>query len=148
MIPQSNDSHGYSTPKLPATKDRPDPTSQAATPTATQHHPLPTAASVPACPATWPCSPRRRFTVAGLCQCLHTPYLRTLPVLLLAAILTTGCRTVLNLLRTIDTLAPGHPSSYHRVFSRRRCSMWRLGRALAHHVLSRWVPTGRVLVAG
>lgn len=44
-------------------------------------------------------------------------------VLLLAAILTTGCRTVLNLLRSVDALAPGHPSSYHRVLSRRRCSL-------------------------
>jgi DDE superfamily endonuclease len=69
-------------------------------------------------------------------------------VLLLAAILTTGCRTVLNLLRTIDALAPGHPSSYHRVFSRRRCSLWRLGRALAGYLLQRWAPTGVVPVAG
>jgi len=69
-------------------------------------------------------------------------------VLLLAAILTTGCRTVLNLLRTIEELAPGHPSSYHRVFSRRRCSLWRLGHALADSVLRRWLPTGRVAVAG
>jgi hypothetical protein len=69
-------------------------------------------------------------------------------VLLLAAILTTGGRTVLNLLRTIDALAPGHPSSYHRVFSRRRCSLWRLGRALAGYLLRRWLPTGPVAVAG
>src|SRR5262245_48163762 len=69
-------------------------------------------------------------------------------VLLLAAILTTGCRTVLNLLRTVDALAPGHPSSYHRVFSRRRCSLWRLGRALAGYLLQRWVPTDAVAVAG
>jgi len=69
-------------------------------------------------------------------------------VLLLAAILTTGCRTVLNLLRTVDALAPGHPSSYHRVFSRRRCSLWHLGRALAGYLLHRWVPSGTVAVAG
>ena len=69
-------------------------------------------------------------------------------LLLFAAILTTGCRTILNLLRTLDILAPGHPSSYHRVFSRRRCSLWRLGRALAAYVLRRWVPTGPVAVAG
>jgi hypothetical protein len=69
-------------------------------------------------------------------------------VLLLAAILTTGCRTVLNLLRTVEGLAPGHPSSYHRVFSQRRCSLWRLGHALADYVLRRWVPTGPVVVAG
>jgi hypothetical protein len=69
-------------------------------------------------------------------------------VLLLAAILTTGCRTVLNLLRTVETLAPGHPSSYHRVFSRRRCSLWRLGRALAEAIVQRWAPTGTVAVVG
>jgi hypothetical protein len=69
-------------------------------------------------------------------------------VLLLAAILTTGCRTVLNLLRTVATLAPGHPSSYHRLWSRRRCSLWRLGRALAGYILQRWLPTGSVVVAG
>src|SRR5262249_42924029 len=69
-------------------------------------------------------------------------------VLLLAAILTTGCRTVLNLLRTVGPLAPGHPCSYHRVFSRRRCSLWRLGRALAAAILQRWAPTGTVAVAG
>ncbi len=69
-------------------------------------------------------------------------------VLLLAAILTTGCPTVLNLLRTVGALAPGHPCSYHRVFARRRCSLWRLGRALAAAVLRRWVPAGTVAVAG
>ena len=41
-------------------------------------------------------------------------------VLLVAAILTTGRRTVSNLLRTVGLLAPGDPSSYHRVFSKRR----------------------------
>jgi hypothetical protein len=69
-------------------------------------------------------------------------------ILLLAAILTAGCRTVLNLLRTVQALAPGHPCSYHRVFSRRRCSLARLGRALATAILQRWVPTGTVAVAG
>jgi len=69
-------------------------------------------------------------------------------ILLLAAILTTGCRTVLNLLRTVRALAPGHPCSYHRIFSRRRCSLWRLGRALAAAILQRWVPVGTVAVAG
>ncbi len=69
-------------------------------------------------------------------------------ILLLAAILTTGCRTILNLLRTVEALAPGHPCSYHRVFSRRRWSLWRLGQALAGAIVQRWVPTGTVPVAG
>ncbi|WP_237722688.1 transposase, partial [Singulisphaera acidiphila] len=44
-------------------------------------------------------------------------------LLALAAILTLGGRTINNLLRVLGTLAPGHPSSYHRVFSRDRWSL-------------------------
>jgi len=49
-------------------------------------------------------------------------------VLVLAAILTTGRRTITNLLRTVQYQAPGHISSYHRVVSRRRWSSWALAR--------------------
>jgi hypothetical protein len=69
-------------------------------------------------------------------------------VLLLAAILTTGRRTVTNLLRTVGHLAPGHPTSYHRVFSRRRWSSACLARALAGFILRRWVPDGPVFLCG
>ena len=69
-------------------------------------------------------------------------------VLALATILTVGNRTVCNLLRTLGALAPGHPSSYHRVFCRRRWSSWRLARGLAGWVLDHLVPEGRVLLAG
>lgn len=69
-------------------------------------------------------------------------------VLLFAAILTTGRRTVTNLLRTVSSLAFGHPSSYHRVFSQRRWSSWRLARALAGFILRRWVPEGPVPLCG
>ena len=69
-------------------------------------------------------------------------------VLLFAAILTTACRTILNLLRTVDTLAPGHPSSYHRLFFPRRWSLWRRGRARAGFLRQRWLPTGTGPVAG
>ena len=65
-------------------------------------------------------------------------------VLLLAAVLTTGRRTVTNLLRTVSTLAPGHPSSYHRILSKRRWSSWRLARALTGFILDHWVPEGPV----
>src|SRR5262249_10919096 len=75
------------------------------------------------------------------------PYQRFV-LLLFAAILTTGCRPILNLLRTPDVLAPGHPSSCHGVSPHRRCSLWRLGRALAGFILRRWLPTGTVAVAG
>jgi hypothetical protein len=69
-------------------------------------------------------------------------------VLSLATILTIGCRTVCNLLRTLGVLAPGHPSSYHRVFSKRRWSSWRLVRGLANWVFGHLVPDGRIFLAG
>jgi hypothetical protein len=69
-------------------------------------------------------------------------------VLALATILTIGCRTVCNLLRTLGALVPGHPSSYHRVFSKRRWSAWRLARGLAGWVFDHLVPDGPVLLAG
>jgi hypothetical protein len=69
-------------------------------------------------------------------------------VLLFAAILTTGCRTISNLLRTVDLLAPGDPSSYHRVMSKRCWSIWRLSRALASFIFARWVPEGTIQLAG
>jgi DDE superfamily endonuclease len=69
-------------------------------------------------------------------------------VLALASILTIGGRTVCNLLRTLGALAPGHPSSYHRVFSKRRWSSWRLARGLAGWVFAHLVPSGRIFLAG
>jgi hypothetical protein len=69
-------------------------------------------------------------------------------VLALATILTVGQRTVCNLLRTLGALAPGHPSSYHRVFCQRRWSCWRLAHGLADWVFDHLVPEGRVQLAG
>jgi len=77
----------------------------------------------------------------------HPTYQRFL-LLLIAAILTTGRRTVSNLLRTAAELAPGHPSSYHRVLSRRRWSSLRLARILARFLLDHWAPDGPVRLAG
>ena len=73
---------------------------------------------------------------------------RRFVVLLRAAIRTPGRRTVTNLLRTVQTLATGHPSSDPRVFSRRRWSSWRRARALAEFIRRRWVPEGPVRLAG
>ena len=77
----------------------------------------------------------------------HPTYQRFL-LLLVAAILTTGRRTASNLLRTAAELAPGHPSSYHRVLSKRRWSSLRLARILAGLILNRWAPVGPVRLAG
>jgi DDE superfamily endonuclease len=56
-----------------------------------------------------------------------TPTYQRFLVLVLAAVLTTGRRTITNLQRTVRSQAPGHVSSYHRVFSQRRWSTWELG---------------------
>src|SRR5262245_12311728 len=69
-------------------------------------------------------------------------------VLALASILTVGGRTVCKLLRTLGALAPGHPSSYHRVFSKRRWSSWRLAHGLATWVFGHLVPGGPASLVG
>jgi DDE superfamily endonuclease len=84
-------------------------------------------------------------SVAGACV---LPTARRFLSLMFAAILTTGRRTISNLLRAIPGLAPGHPSSYHRAFSRRRWSLWPLARGLADLILRHWVPEGSVGLAG
>jgi DDE superfamily endonuclease len=69
-------------------------------------------------------------------------------VLLGAAIITTGRRTVANLLRTAGALAPGHVSSYRRVFSRARWSLLGLACALTRHVVSLLPAEGPIVLAG
>ena len=77
----------------------------------------------------------------------HPTYQRFL-LLLIAAVLTTGRRTVSNLLRTAAGLAEGDASSFHRVLSKRRWSTLALARILARFILDRWVPDGPVYLAG
>jgi DDE superfamily endonuclease len=69
-------------------------------------------------------------------------------VLVLAALLTTGNRTILNLLRTLGHLAPGAPSSYHHVFSKRRWSLWKMARILAEQIIRQFAGTGSIRLAG
>ena len=69
-------------------------------------------------------------------------------VLALASILTIGGRNVCKLLRTLGVLAPGHPSSYHRFFSKRRWSSWRLAQRLAGWLFDHLVPEGPIFLAG
>jgi SRSO17 transposase len=77
-----------------------------------------------------------------------TPTYHRFLVLMLAAVLTTGRRTVTNLLRTVRYQAHGHVSSYHRVFSQRRWSAWALSRTVITFLLDHVVPPGPVLLAG
>jgi hypothetical protein len=76
------------------------------------------------------------------------PTHRRFVLLALAAILTLGVRTITNLLRVLGTLAPGHPSSYHRVFSRNRWSLPALARRYVAAVLARFAPDGPIVLAG
>jgi hypothetical protein len=69
-------------------------------------------------------------------------------LLAVATILTTGRRTVSNLLRTLGHLAGGAPSSYHRVLSEARWSGLRLAALLARFVLRRFWPAGVVTLVG
>jgi hypothetical protein len=63
-------------------------------------------------------------------------------VLLVGTILTMGRRTVTNALWTVRSMAGGHFSSYHRLFSRASWSLWPLGKVLATAVLA-WIPEGQ-----
>jgi hypothetical protein len=77
----------------------------------------------------------------------HPTYTRFV-TLMAAAILTTGRRTVANLLRTVGDLAPGHAAGYRRVLSSAEWSGLELGCALARHTLTHLVPDGPVDLVG
>jgi DDE superfamily endonuclease/Archaeal putative transposase ISC1217 len=76
------------------------------------------------------------------------PTFRRVTVLLLSALLTTGRRTVRNLLRTAGGLAPGAASSYHRVLSQAKWSGLCLAALLMRFVVRRFWPTGRIRLVG
>ena len=77
-----------------------------------------------------------------------TPTYNRFLVLLVGALLTTGRRTITNLLRIVGHQAPGHMSSSHRVFSRRHWSPWALARGLMRFLLAYVVSTDPVFLAG
>ena len=86
--------------------------------------------------------------LAALLPHLSRPTYTRLVVLTAAAVVTTGRRTVANLLRTVGSLAPGHPSSYRRVLSAAEWSGLALGCALARFLLTHLVPDGPVDLVG
>src|SRR5437763_8626483 len=65
-------------------------------------------------------------------------------LLAVAAILTTGRRTVANLLRTVAGLTDGDPSSYHRVLSLAQWSGLSLAALLSRFVIRHFWPHGRI----
>jgi DDE superfamily endonuclease len=69
-------------------------------------------------------------------------------VLMGAALLTTGRRTVANLLRTAGSLAPGNASSYRRAFSGAHWSMIQLACALARLLVTLLPGDAPIVLAG
>src|SRR4051794_31432113 len=76
------------------------------------------------------------------------PTYQRFATLLVGAVLTTGRRTVANLLRTLRQLAPGHPTDYRRVLSRAPWSGVALGCAVARFLLDHVLAGGPVMVVG
>jgi hypothetical protein len=76
------------------------------------------------------------------------PTSHRLRILRLAAVLTTGRRTVSHRRRTVRDPTSGHGSSSHRGLSQRPWSPWALARTLLTSLLDRVVPPGPVRRAG
>jgi DDE superfamily endonuclease len=89
-----------------------------------------------------------RRLAQGWCSVFTRPTYHRIVVLLLAALLTLGTHTILNLLRSIAALNVGHASSYHRIFSRSPWSMWRLARCLTRWLIESFVPEGPISLVG
>src|SRR5437660_8682385 len=86
--------------------------------------------------------------LSPLAPAFTAPTFRRVTLLALAAILTTGRRTVQNLLRTVRGLAEGDASSYHRVLSAAQFHGLRLAARFARLVLLRFRPGRRVELVG
>jgi hypothetical protein len=82
--------------------------------------------------------------LAALAPAFTQPTFGRFVTLLAAALLTTGRRTVANLLRTLGALAPGHRTDYQRVLSRAPWSGAQLGCALTAFLLAHLLPAGPV----
>jgi hypothetical protein len=92
--------------------------------------------------------PEAQPLVNALALHFTSPTYQRFATLLVGAILTTGRRTVANLLRTLRQLAPGHPADYRRVLSRAPWSGVGLGCALTRFLLDHLVPAGPVALVG
>jgi DDE superfamily endonuclease len=69
-------------------------------------------------------------------------------LLVVACILTTGRRTIANLLRIVPHRVQGSSSSYHRVLSQTQWSSLQLACALTHFVIRHLLPTGLITLVG
>jgi hypothetical protein len=92
--------------------------------------------------------PEAHALVQVLAPHFTNPSYQRFSALLVGALLTTGRRTVANVLRTLRHLAPGHRTDYQRVLSRAPWSGLTLGCVLAQFLLDHFVPAGPVLLVG
>jgi len=86
--------------------------------------------------------------LAELAPAFTQPTFHRFTTLLIAAVLTTGRRTVANLLRTLGGMAEGHRNDYQRVLSRAPWSALDLACVLAAFLLQHLVPDGTVVLVG
>jgi hypothetical protein len=86
--------------------------------------------------------------LAALQPAFTQPTFPRFTLLMAAAILTTGRRTVANLLRTLGPLATGHKTSYQRVFSTASWSALHLACLLARFVVTHLLPDGPLTLVG
>jgi hypothetical protein len=92
--------------------------------------------------------PEAHALVQVLAPVFTNPTWQRFSTLLVGALVTTGRRTVANILRTLRHLAPGHRTSYQRVLSRAPWSGLALGCALVRFLLAHVLPAGPVLLVG
>src|SRR5215218_9485099 len=92
--------------------------------------------------------PEAHALVQVLALHFASPTYQRFSALMVAALVTTGRRTVANLLRTLRHLASGHRTDYQRVLSRAPWSGLALGCALMRFVLDRLLPAGPVMLVG
>lgn len=84
----------------------------------------------------------------ALAPAFHPATWHRFQLLLAAAILTPGRRTIANLLRTVGPLGKGHRTSYQRVLSAAHWSGLHLACLLTSVVLRYFVPNGTVTLVG
>ena len=77
-----------------------------------------------------------KFETVNLFRPIFTePTWRHFRILLIGLILTTGNKTLTNILRTLGFLAPHHWTTYHRTLSMRCCNHWQFSRILSQMIL-------------
>src|SRR3954470_18573906 len=93
-------------------------------------------------------APQALPVLALFAPACNPPTFLRLQLLAVAAVLTTGRRTVSNLLRTLGHLRQGSPSSHHRVLSQARWPGLRLAALLTRFLLTRCWPARTVTLGG